>query len=133
MISPIAVVGGSYAEECAFPRSWVSRGIGMRAACILSGLANPTIFHTSIGPTLGSEFEDIAKRKGIELKSTAGSVDIWFRYRHPLGRPDIYPASVPQITAPENIVTDHALVFGMMEGRPKVDAKRVVYDPQDGF
>ncbi len=133
MNSPIAVVGGSYAEECAFPRSLIYRGSGMRAACVLAGLGNPTVLHTTIGPTLGNEFAEIAKRKGIELRSTAGSVDIWFRYRHPLSKPDIYPPSVPQVTASADIDADYALVFGMMEGRPKVEAKRVVYDPQDGF
>lgn len=31
------------------------------------------------------------------------------------------------------MIAEDALVFGMLEGRPKVIAKRVVYDPQDGF
>jgi nucleoside 2-deoxyribosyltransferase len=105
----------------------------MRAACILAGLGNPTTLYTVTGPGLAGDFEDIAKRKGITLKSTSGEVDIWFRYRHPLAKPDIYPATVPPVNNRDDVIADHSLVFGMMEGRPKVIAKRVVYDPQDGF
>jgi nucleoside 2-deoxyribosyltransferase len=133
MISSIAVIGGSYAEDCSFPRSTIYRGSGMRAACILAGLGNPTTLYTVTGPGLARDFGDIAKRKGITLESTSGEVDIWFRYRHPLAKPDIYPASVPAVNHRDDVVADHALVFGMMEGRPKVIAKRAVYDPQDGF
>jgi hypothetical protein len=32
-----------------------------------------------------------------------------------------------------DVIAERVLVFGMLEGRPKVLAKRVVYDPQDGF
>jgi nucleoside 2-deoxyribosyltransferase len=60
-------------------------------------------------------------------------MDIWFRYRHPLAKPDVYPATVASVNDRNDVVAAHALVFGMMEGRPKVTAKRAVYDPQDGF
>jgi hypothetical protein len=133
MKTPIAVVGGSYAEDCSFPRSTIYRGSGMRAACILAGLENPTTLYTVIGPDLANDFKDIAKRKGFTLESTSGEVDIWFRYRHPLAKPDIYPATAPTVSNRDDVIADHALVFGMMEGRPKVIAKRAVYDPQDGF
>jgi hypothetical protein len=133
MNSSIDVVGGSYAEDCSFPRSTIYRGSGMRAACILAGLGNPTTLHTVTGPGLAGDFEDIAKRKGIALEATSGTVDVWFRYRHPLAKPDVYPATVPAVTNRDDVVADHALVFGMMEGRPRVVAKRAVYDPQDGF
>ena len=133
MNSPITVIGGSYAEDCSFPRSVVYRGSGMRAACMLAGLGNATTLHTVIGPTLTNDFESIAKRKGISLEAMAGAADIWFRYRHPLAQPDIYPAVVQPINGRDEIIANQMLVFGMLEGRPKVTAKRVVYDPQDGF
>lgn len=63
----------------------------MRAASILAGLASAVTFCTVTGPGLTSDFEAIAKRKGITLKSQSGSVDVWFRYRHPLAKPDVYP------------------------------------------
>jgi nucleoside 2-deoxyribosyltransferase len=133
MTASIVVVGGSYAEDCSFPRSIIYRGSGMRAACILAGLGNSTTLHTVTGPALASDFEDIAKRKGIALEATSGPADIWFRYRHPLAKPDVYPATVASVNDRNDVLAAHALVFGMMEGRPKVTAKRVVYDPQDGF
>lgn len=105
----------------------------MRAACILAGFGNPTTLYTVTGPSLASDFEGIANRKGIALESTPGDVDIWFRYRHPLAKPDVYPVTVPLVNNRDDVIADHALVFGMMEGRPKVIAKRAVYDPQDGF
>lgn len=105
----------------------------MRAACILAGFGSAITLSTVTGPGLTGDFEDIARRKGITLESKPGSVDIWFRYRHPLAKPDVYPALVPPTTYQSDVVAEHALVFGMLEGRPKVSAKRAVYDPQDGF
>jgi nucleoside 2-deoxyribosyltransferase len=105
----------------------------MRAASILAGLGSAVTLCTVTGPSLTSDFEDIAKRKGITLESKVGSVDIWFRYRHPLAKPDVYPAVVPLVTTRNDVLAECALVFGMLEGRPRVHAKRVVYDPQDGF
>jgi len=133
MNSSVTVVGGCYVEDCSFPRSTIYRGSGMRAASILRGFGSDVTLCTVTGPGLAADFTDIAKRKGIKLESMSGSVDIWFRYRHPLAKPDVYPAVVPAATYPDDVAADRALVFGMLEGRPKVLAKRVVYDPQDGF
>jgi hypothetical protein len=105
----------------------------MRAASILAGFGSDVTLWTVTGPGLAGDFIDIAKRRSIKLESTSGSADIWFRYRHPLARPDVYPAVVSPAAYPNDVVADRALVFGMLEGRPKVLAKRVVYDPQDGF
>lgn len=128
----ITVVGGAYGEECCFPDSKIYRGSGVRAACILAGLRNRVELNTIIGPQLRSEFQSIVAKKGITLRAIEGDVDIWFRYRHPLAIPGIYPPR--QRTMPERYVSAaDALVYGMIEGRPKVTAKRVVYDPQDGF
>lgn len=133
MSPSVTVVGGCYVEDCSFPRSTIYRGSGMRAASILAGLGSAVTLCTVTGPGLTSDFEAIAKRKGITLKSQSGSVDVWFRYRHPLAKPDVYPALVPTASNQNDVVAERALVFGMLEGRPKVLAKRVVYDPQDGF
>jgi nucleoside 2-deoxyribosyltransferase len=133
MSSSVTVVGGCYVEDCSFPRSTIYRGSGMRAASILTGFGSNVTLCTVTGPGLADDFTDIAKRKGIKLESTSGSADIWFRYRHPLAKPDVYPAVVSAATYPDDVAADRALVFGMLEGRPKVLAKRAVYDPQDGF
>lgn len=105
----------------------------MRAASILAGLGSAVTLCTVTGPSLANDFEAIAKKKGITLEPKSGSVDVWFHYRHPLAKPDVYPPFVPSVTNQNDVTAESALVFGMLEGRPKVFAKRVVYDPQDGF
>lgn len=133
MTEAITVVGGSYGEECCFPRSIVFRGSGMRAASLLAGLGNSVTFDTAHGPKLGADFAHLCKVKGIALQSAIASSDIWFRYRHPLSKPDIYPRNPPDVSKRADVAADCALVFGMIEGRTKVTAKRAIYDPQDGF
>ncbi|MCM0754813.1 PfkB family carbohydrate kinase [Desulfovibrio aminophilus] len=128
----ITVVGGAYGEECCFPESRVYRGSGVRAACILSGLGNQIELNAVVGPRLAPEFRRIAARKGIVLRACESDTDIWFRYRHPLAKPDIYPPRADAIPLCD-ISANDALVYGMIEGRPTVTAKRAVYDPQDGF
>lgn len=129
----MAIVGGSYGEECAYPRQQLYRGSGGRAAAVLASLNVKVTLHTITGPQLTSVFESIALKLGYTLIAHPGSEDIWFRYRHPLGKPtihhsiDIEKQSIPTISA------DLALVYGMIEGRPPIHAKRVVYDPQDGI
>ena len=133
MSAEIAVVGGSYAEECSFPRSILYRGSGMRAACVLAGLGNSVSLFTVTGPELANDFAEIAKRKAIKLIPTTGEGDIWFRYRHALSKPDIYPARYTDDIKRDKVKVQQALVFGMIEGRPQVHCSRAVYDPQDGF
>lgn len=129
----MAIVGGSYGEECAYPRLQLYRGSGGRAASLLSSLNVKVTLHTVTGPQLTSVFEKIASNLGYTLNAHPGSEDIWFRYRHPLGKPTIHHSlDVEQLNIPP-IQIDLALVYGMIEGRPPVHAKRVVYDPQDGF
>jgi nucleoside 2-deoxyribosyltransferase len=132
MTVEITVIGGSYAEECSFPRSIVYRGSGMRAASVLAGLGNRVILDTVNGPRLRTEFADICARKKITAQVTTADSDVWFRYRHPLSKPDIYPSTLPKTSDRAEVNADCVLVFGMIEGRPKVTARRVIYDPQDG-
>jgi hypothetical protein len=82
---------------------------------------------------LARTFASIAQKLGYTLKATQRANDVWFRYRHPLGHPAIYPVSIPIVSYAAPVVADTALVFGMIEGRPVVQAKRAVYDPQDGL
>jgi len=133
MMVGVVVVGGSYIEECSFPRSVVYRGSGMRAASVLAGLGNATTLNTVAGPVLSDEFSEICRRKGIVRQTSKSGSDIWFRYRHPLSKPDIYPALSPSMPDRVPINAECVLVFGMIEGRPQVKAKRVIYDPQDGY
>jgi hypothetical protein len=128
----ISVVGGAYGETCSFPRRTLYRGSGGRAAAVLQSLGSEVAWHTLTGPELRNEFAAIAKHIGYELHACAAEVDVWFNYRFPLARPDIWPSDAPRHRHAEAITADNLLVFGMLEGRPKTFAKRAVYDPQDG-
>lgn len=132
----LTVVGGAYGEECSFPRRIVFRGSGARAAAVLVNLGRDSgidvALFTATGPTLGPEFVSIAKHLGYTLHARQRTSDVWFRYRYPLGRPDIHPLSIPALPQQPPVEADRLLVFGMVEGRPTTHAKRVVYDPQDG-
>ncbi|APR37441.1 PfkB family carbohydrate kinase [Paraburkholderia sp. SOS3] len=132
MSADIAVIGGSYGEECAFPRRQVFRGSGTRAAVALATMGAKVRLHTVLGTALEAEFRAIADKFCYELAATTTSDDIWFRYRYPMGRPELYPSRVLKPVVHETVRADCALVFGMVEGRPQTHANRVVYDPQDG-
>ncbi|MFL6438141.1 MAG: PfkB family carbohydrate kinase [Terriglobales bacterium] len=132
MNHPLLVIGGCYVEECAFPRITSYRGSGLRAAMTVAGLRNGVLLHTVLGPSLSEHFKEVAERHKIELSVTTGSQDVWFNYRHPLAVPDIYPAAIKPVEQ-ERVTGDLLLVFGMLEGRPRVKGKKVVYDPQDGY
>ena len=128
----IAVVGGAYGEECSYPRNKVAyRGSGGRASTFLSCIGVETIFHTILSESLLPKFKRISKTYGFSLQYQSKDSDIWFRYRHPLSKPNIYHQSLTTSKL-EKIDANFALVFGMLEGRPQVTAKKVVYDPQNG-
>ena len=127
----LSIAGGSYGEDCAFPRRRILRGSGGRAAALLSSIGVQTTLHSVVERDRELEAESLAQHLGYALKSTSSGQSIWFRYRFPLGRPHIYPSQIERIDQP-TIKADCVLVYGMVEGRPKIAAKKAVYDPQDG-
>ncbi len=131
MTSRIAVIGGAYGESCAFPRRLIYRGSGFRAAATLAGLGSSVTLHTAVGPKHGQIFKELAHQLQFRIAAQPRKQDIWFRYQHPLARPEIFPSNYQKVQFQE-IQTESALVFGMIEGRYPVDAGDVVYDPQDG-
>ena len=133
MLRSISIIGGAYGEDCAYPARQVFRGSGGRAAAVFTGLGAQVSLTTAIGTDLLPTFGSIAKKLGYVLNSHPRESDIWFRYRYPLGHPVIYPDSIPRVVYEAPMVADKALIFGMIEGRPPVHAKRAVYDPQDGI
>jgi hypothetical protein len=133
MSKPIAVIGGAYGEECSFPPRQVYRGSGGRAAAILASLGAKVALSTVTGPQLKATFESIAARMGYELNAHPRLQDIWFRYRYPLARPTIFPVDLAKSTDVPPVEADLALVFGMIDGRLPIYARRAVYDPQDGY
>ena len=91
MINTITIIGGCYGEECAFPRRQIYRGSGGRAAALLSGFGMKVELQTVLGSELKNEFLNIAKHLKYKIVSESSlNNDVWFRYRFPLGRPDIF-------------------------------------------
>ncbi|MDZ4201930.1 MAG: PfkB family carbohydrate kinase [Gallionella sp.] len=129
----IEIVGGAYWEECSFPPRSVYRGSGMRAAAILASFDVNVRLHSALGPSLKPHFVEIANNLNIQLDARDKSTDVKFQYSHPLASPHI--SRIPSSCSfnGEAVIADTALVFGMIEGRIPVRAKRVVYDSQDGF
>jgi len=132
MNKPVVVIGGSYGEECSFPARQIFRGSGGRAAAILSSLGAQVVLSTVTGPLLTSTFQNIAAKLGYTLDAYPGPQDIWFRYRHPLGRPTIFPREIAESANVPPLKAELVLAFGMVDGRLSVSARKAVYDPQDG-
>ncbi|OOE36202.1 hypothetical protein BZG05_01590 [Salinivibrio kushneri] len=132
MSNPISVVGGSYFEECNYPRKCLSRGSGGRAASLLSSWLKDVTFHTYLGPDLKPIFDDFATSFQFKLQAYSKESDICFRYRYPLSIPSIHGSYNCPIEDINPIRTENTLVFGMLEQRPVVHSRTVVYDPQNG-
>lgn len=128
----ITVVGGFYGEECSYPPRVLYRGSGGRAASTLRGLGASVKLVTSVGPSLNDAAVEIAKQRGFELRATSKAADVWFHYAHPLAAPSISNSGSKNVQKASPIEAEFSLVFGMLEGRPPVRARRAVYDPQDG-
>jgi Nucleoside 2-deoxyribosyltransferase/pfkB family carbohydrate kinase len=131
MSAAICVVGGTYTEECAYPASCITRGSGLRAAKTLAGLGAGVRLRSAASTDLAVDVLKLCADAGIDAQFALREVDVWFRYRHPLATPDIFPAVAASVPFTQ-IEDERVLVFGMIEGRPRVHAKQVVYDPQDG-
>ncbi|EJL6779699.1 PfkB family carbohydrate kinase [Vibrio mimicus] len=132
MTNNINIVGGAYFEECCYPRRQLFRGSGVRAAVLLNDLGCAIKLNTACGD-FACEFKDLSDHLGFQLSFVPKDKDISFRYQHPLAIPNIINIPNEPIIYSETIQSELALVFGMLEGRPKVNANKVVYDPQDGI
>jgi hypothetical protein len=132
MTAQMTVVGGSYFEECCYPRKQIFRGSGCRAAALLSSLGVSVHLETFNGPTFRQSFRELAEGLGYSQNARNYAADVCFRYRFPLGHPDILPLQFTRISDEPPITAGNLLAFGLLEGRPTTHAKRVVYDPQDG-
>ncbi|QSV13779.1 PfkB family carbohydrate kinase [Photobacterium ganghwense] len=132
MTNKITIIGGTYFEDCSYPRKRLHRGSGGRAACLLSNWNLDVELHTANGPELASSFDDLALHFRFKLCAVRKTSDISFRYRHPLSSPQIYGDLSNKVKYPSAITTNKALIFGMLEERPLVNAQKAVYDPQDG-
>lgn len=126
------VVGGTYGESCVTPPREVLAGSGLRAAAVLRSI-DPGVRLVSAR----------ARSEDDTVQTTASTLDIeatWLERTAPVGFGYFTPLSAPTIDGRSSALTDHdrgqefrddvALVFGMVEGQPKVRSKMLVVDPQ---
>lgn len=132
-MSRLDVIGGTYYEYCSEPHWEEIYGSGFRAAHALSGFGLDLHFHTYADQELKAYLDFFAENYGLQLHSNHLDLSVSFSYTQPLASPSFFPAQTafskvkPLITGPG----DGCILFGMIEGDAIVDAKRVVYDPQN--
>lgn len=123
------VVGGTYTEHCVDPTRVQLLGSGLRSA----SMSRPHLeqFVTSIHP---GEREQLIATLGVADILVVGAErahPIRFVYETPISRPSVYGTGgeLPSVSADG----DDVLVFGMIDGRPRIQARSVVIDPQSSL
>lgn len=125
------VIGGVYSEYCYHPDWHQLFGSGGRGAATLTRLGLTEVSLTTCIP--------VAARRaiyatllpyGIQIDPIESETLYEFRYTHPLSEPLLSPVPIQQVTYKDTVHADTALVYGMLEGLPPVEADRVIYDPQ---
>jgi hypothetical protein len=124
----VIVVGGTYGERCVHPERDEIIGSGLRAAAVLTTVSPDVVLHTAVSESEAEASDALAGALGLEVVWRSRDEPIAFEYFTPLSAPVITGAR----THTEHIAADDeaALVFGMLEDSPTVQARRVVYDPQ---
>jgi nucleoside 2-deoxyribosyltransferase len=122
------VVGGSYRETCIVPYWRRIFGSGGRAAMAVGALSPASALYTYACRGWANDVRRTMTASGIIPHVTEIDDDIEFGYWHPLLKMGV-PSSGRQYD--DLVVTgDVVLSFGMIEGRARVDAGRLVCDPQ---
>ena len=130
-MTSIDVVGGVYGERCAFPYWNQIYGSAGRAAVALSAHVDAVRLHTVLPEDHAKRISPNFETFDVELRARAGTQLIGFDYLHCLADPVISPspAAIHQQDS-FKVEAEVAVVFGMMECIPKVNANVCVYDPQ---
>ncbi|MBB2924118.1 PfkB family carbohydrate kinase [Cellulomonas cellasea] len=129
MDATLAVVGGTYREQCEEPRVQRLCGSGLRATQILHGLGHQVRFVTCIDDHLRAEFDALtAALPEVHVEAIFRSGPIGFTYEtpvHPTYRGGT--ATADPLTATADVV----VAFGMVEKTDwTVEATWAVVDPQ---
>jgi Nucleoside 2-deoxyribosyltransferase/pfkB family carbohydrate kinase len=130
-MNTVAVVGGVYGEECAFPLRKQIFGSAGRAAIALSSCFESVTLRTLIPDHVASRVLPIFDSQGVNVVNLNSDQFISFEYLHCLADPQIYPRTnkIRQQT-PFHVESELVVQFGMMECQPTIDAEICVYDPQ---
>lgn len=128
----ITVVGGVYRELVRHPPRFDLFGSGGRAAATIASLGTETVLQTAMPESCHDDFAAIADTFGFQWDAATVRATTEFIYDHPLGTPRTRPMfGTVQLPAGFAISAEDALLFGMVEGDPPVEAIRLVYDPQN--
>ena len=130
-MNSVDVVGGVYGEGCTFPHWRQIYGSAGRAAAGLAPHVDTVRLHTVMPIEQSKCITPIFESFGVDVASKPGEQFIGFDYLHCLADPVITPHQ-PVIHTQETFHVDAkvAILFGMMECAPSVDAEICVYDPQ---
>lgn len=123
------VVGGAYTESCSEPQDCWIFGSGVRAATVLGThctrlvtVADPETL-SRIRPYLDDVPIDAAHRRA----------PIRFDYDTPLSPPRLSQHRLDHDIRVDDVATETAVVFGMVEAQPRVSAELVIVDPQNSL
>lgn len=123
------VFGAIYDERVEFP--YRDRlGNAARAATWLSSIGIDVELVALAEPVHKKQCE--LQLPGVSLSLLLASGLSRFVYDYELAAAKVFPSKASQVAIEGEFETENALVFGTREGLPRIRAKRVVFDPQNG-
>lgn len=126
------IAGGTYLEVCresgAHGTGRALLGSGMRAAAALHGVVAELSLHSAIDETMLPDAEVVAATFNLDVHWRKRSEPVAFHYWTALSAPTIDGPNA--VSEPIELSGGNALVFGMVEGRPRADVDGLVFDPQ---
>ena len=120
------VVGGAYRETCWEPRVEWLYGSGVRAAAVMGEAAHCLV--TVADPPTHEQIPAVLGEQCLEVTPRFRPIE--FAYDTSLSAPLLRMHHSDRNVEVSEVVSDDAVVFGMVEACPTVDAKRLVVDPQ---
>ncbi len=132
------VIGGTYFEVCLNPAWREVYGSGGRAAAAASRIVemiskSRVLLRTCAEGELESQVRDTAASFGYDVEITPRDGMVEFQYIHGLSAPKLYQSRPGRARINlDRVETECALVFGMVEASPSVEANQIVFDPQSG-
>ncbi|WP_024879201.1 PfkB family carbohydrate kinase [Methylosinus sp. LW3] len=124
------VAGGIYREECIRPAWSRIFGSGGRAAAAVSLLSPGTRLVGYACEQWVEDAEHSIAAFGVTAEIRPIREDIAFHYLHPLSQAELTGAPSARYDSLQ-ATGDTVLRFGFVEGDAQVDAKRVIFDPQN--
>ena len=130
-MSQVDVIGGVYGESCAFPFWNEVYGSAGRAAAGLGIHVDNVVLHSVLPPLQQKRLTLFFNAFDVDVEWRDGTQFVGFDYLHCMSDPMISPSlGNIEVVPAFKVKADVAILFGMMECCPKVEAVTCVYDPQ---